>query len=453
MSRAALRRAVIEALGDRELIWSGLRGDDAESLSDLPQFAGSFSIVAAYQSRPLKSSVAYEDLSGRRVDLETWDIDDHLDAPASTEFRWALMRAMSGSCALVPYRPSNFQSAVAFARQAHCLYLGLFGAHQSAFEHKPWVETSVRALGVPSISWTYIADEEQLDAERLLIDGPVMLRRSRTSGGEGIVKVSTVDELEALWPRGKESFVSVSHFIPDGLPVNVGATVWERGVTVHLPSVQLIGIPVCTTRPFGYCGNDFSAAKELGAELLESVEASTKVIGEWLHQHGYRGTFGVDYLVHGERALFTEVNARFQGSTRASARLALELDAPCLLLEHIAAHLGLPVPDGPSLIRRVNDAPDLAQFVVHWLGQPNARADSDELRSAVRSVDDSARMDAGVSPDVVIEAGATFGRFTVERRVTRSGFELDVDLDRALGEFWAQQERDRGTKNAGSLLG
>lgn len=451
LSREDLRRGVIDALGDRELIWSGLRGDDAESLSDLPQFTGSFSIIAAYQTRPLKASVAYEDLSGSRPDLETWDIDDHLDAPASRHFRWSLMRAMAARSALLPYRPSDFQSSVVFARQAHCLYLGLFGAHQNAFEHKPWVESSVRALGVPSIQWTYIADEEQIDAERLLADGPVMLRRSRTSGGEGLVKVSTSGELEAHWPRGKESFVSVSHFIPTGLPVNVGATVWDDGVTVHLPSVQLVGIPECTTRPFGYCGNDFGAAKDLDPALLANIETSTSTIGRWLHRYGYRGTFGVDYLVEGDVALFTEVNARFQGSTRASARLALDIDAPCLLLEHIAATLGAPALAGTSLIRRINEAPDLAQFVIHWLGPTEARTDVDDLLDAVRTVDGSARMDAGVPSQVTIQPGATMARFTLARRLTRTGFELDADLTVALNNFWEQQARNRGPHNAGSI--
>lgn len=438
MSRGELKRAITAALQGRELFWSGIRGDDAESLSDLPQFAGAFSIIAAYDRRPLKYSLAYEDVSKHRTDLETWDIDDHLDDAPTKQFRSALLRAMSAPCALVPYRPSAFQSALAFARQDRCLYLGLFGAHQNAFEHKPWVETAVRGLGVDAIEWRYIADEDQLDAERLLADGPIMLRRSRTSGGEGFALVEQPDHLTESWLWNRESFVSVARYYADGVPLNVGATVWDDGVTVHFPSVQLIGLPSCTSRPFGYCGNDFSAVRNLDSQLLVRIEQATRTIGQWLHRYGYRGTFGVDYLYFEDRLLFTEVNARFQGSTRASARLSVLLDEPCLPLEHVAAHLGISAPAQRPLTERVNDCPSLSQVVVHWTGRSPATVDVDDLRERICGVDSTARMDARPPSDVVIDPGATVARFALERSVTQTGFDLDTALDDAIRPFMAQ---------------
>ncbi|HZM55074.1 MAG TPA: ATP-grasp domain-containing protein, partial [Acidimicrobiales bacterium] len=313
-------------------------------MTDLPQLQASFSIINSYKRRSSVESVAYEDLTGVRVDLETWDIDEHLRSEATAEFRRGMLRVLAHPSALLPYRPSRFLSAVWFARRDRCLNLGLFGAHQNAFEHKPWVETAVSELGLPQIPWTYIADEEQLRARDLLAQGPVMLRRSRTSGGEGIVRVETNQDLLAQWPHIDEAFVSVAPFLDGGLPVNVGATVWHDGVSVHHPSVQLIGIPNCVTRPFGYCGNDFGLARELPAEIVEQIEVSTIRIGRWMAQFGYLGTFGVDYLVHNGKALFTEINARFQGSTHASCRLSIEANESCLMLEHVAALLRMDAP-------------------------------------------------------------------------------------------------------------
>lgn len=434
-ARAALRREVSDALGDRQLIWSGIRGDDAESLSDLPQFAASFTIINAYRRRPLRDSLAYEELSGTRVDMETWDVDDHPDAPATVAFRRALLTAMAPRSALLPYRPSRFLSALSFARRGTCLNLGLFGSHQFAFEHKPWVETAVAAMGIPNLEWRYIADEEQLDAERLLASGPVMLRRSRTSGGEGMLRVDDPAALASGWPRGAEAFVSVSRYVPAAVPINVGATVWDDGVTVHFPSVQLIGIESCVTRPFGYCGNDFAAAKDIEPAVLDDVEAATVRIGGWLRDHGYRGTFGVDYLVDGDRALFTEVNPRFQGSTRASARLSVELDQPCLLLEHISAVLGLRRPDRPPLRTAVRDAPDLAQVVVHRTAPTEAEVDVSDLRRDLRALDTSCRMDVAVEPHTRVQPGAVAARFSFDARVTTTGFDLRPDIDAAIGRF------------------
>lgn len=439
-ARATLRAAVSGALGRRRLLWAGIRGDDAESLSDLPQFEASFTIINAYRRRPLAASVAYEDLTGVRVDLETWDIDDHPGEDATVEFRRGLLRAMSVSCALLPYRPSQFLSALAFARQDRCLNLGLFGSQQFAFEHKPWVESAMAELGLPTLGWRYVADEDQLDAERLLADGPVMVRRSRTSGGEGMVRVSTPDELAEAWPRHAEAFASIARYVPDALPINIGATVWRDGVTVHLPSVQLVGVPECVSRPFGYCGNDFARVADLDDDQLDALESRTVEVGQWLRAHGYRGTFGVDYLMVDGQAVFTEVNPRFQGSTRASAQLAVEAGEACLPLEHVAAMVGLPVPEQPRLRERVRGREALAQVVVHNTKSHAVGADVNGLRETLKTVDRSVRIDAALPPGVTCEPGATLARLVVRSAVTTTGYDLRDDLRSAISRWAAGDE-------------
>jgi ATP-grasp domain len=431
-TRKDLRRAVESALGRRRLIWSGIRGDDAESVSDVAQFQASFTLLNAYARRPLLESLAYEDTSGTRADMETWDIDDHPSADATLEFRHALLRAMSVPCALLPYRPSRFLSALTFARKDRCLNLGLFGSHQFAFEHKPWVESALDAAGVRTLDWHYIADEDQIDAERLLADGPVMVRRSRSSGGEGMVCVSEPEQLRSAWPRGAEAFASVARYVPEALPLNVGATVWPDGVTVHMPSVQLVGVDGCVGRPFGYCGNDFALAKQLTRRILDGIEDTTVAVGRWLREHGYLGTFGVDYLLDGDNLLFTEVNPRFQGSTRLSAWLSVELDLPCLPLEHMAAFLGLPRPDRPRLRDVVASMPERSQVVVHHLGPDAADLDVRSLHTAVRQADRSARLDVPLPPGVTCETHAVLGRFTLDGTVTTTGFDLRADLHKAI---------------------
>ena len=255
-----------------------------------------------------------------------------LDTAAAHEFRESLLRDLAQPSALLPYRPSGFLSAIAFARRDSCLNLGLFGAHQAVFEHKPWVEMMVADLGIPHLAWTYVADEEMTTARQMLSDGPIMLRTSRSSGGAGIVRVDDPDEVVGHWPRQSDAFASVSRFLEGAVPVNIAATVWHDGVTLCHPSVQLVGIPECTTRPFGYCGNDFGLARDLDDATWVSVEASVIAIGRWLRGYGYLGTFGVDFIVHDGVPLFTEVNPRFQGSTHASSQISREAGESCVVL-------------------------------------------------------------------------------------------------------------------------
>lgn len=335
---------VSSRLGKRDLIWAGLRADDIEALSDLPQLAASFSIIGGYDRVGAIPTVDFEDLSGARPDLDAWDIDDHLETPAAHSFREAMLRRLAKPTALLPYRPSRFLSAILFARRDQCMDLGLFGAHQAAFEHKPWVETMVAGLGIPRVQWTYIADEERTLARQMLSDGPIMLRASRSAGGAGILRVDDPKLLARHWPRQPEAFASIAPFLEGATPINVAATVWHDGVTMYHPSVQLIGIPECTTRPYGYCGNDFGLARDLDRATLDAIEVGVAALGGWLRRYGYLGTFGVDFLAHRGKPLFAEINPRFQGSTHASSQLSREAGESCVILDHVAAILGHDAP-------------------------------------------------------------------------------------------------------------
>jgi hypothetical protein len=443
MDRTKLLREVGRLLGKRSLVWAGIRGDDVEPVADLPHLEASYSIIGAYNRRTSVEALAFEDITGVRVDLEIWDIDDHLQSEAATTFRRAMLRSLAQPSALLPYRPSRFLSAISFARRDRCLNLGLFGAHQSAFEHKPWVETAVAELGLPHIPWIYVADEEQLGTRDLVARGPVMLRRSRTSGGEGIVRVEDAAQLMAQWPRADEAFVSVAPFLGGGLPINVGATVWKDGVTVHHPSVQLIGLANCVTRPFGYCGNDFGLARQLDATLLDQIEGATKTIGRWLRSFGYLGTFGVDFLVHEGRALFTEVNPRFQGSTHASSQLAVEAGEGCLVLEHIAAMLGLDAPRQRPIRETVPETAAFANLVVHWTGERPQSLDPTLLVRRMSRQTRGGRADVLTRPALMTSPGAAVARFTVRDQLTNTGFDLPDPWSLIIDEWCAKMHSER----------
>jgi hypothetical protein len=444
--RAALA-AVSRSLGRRDLIWGGLRADDIEALSDLEQVAGSFSIIGGHdRGGAIPSLLDFEDLSGVRVDLDSWDIEDHLGEPAAHEFRETILARLAAPTALLPYRSSAFLSSILFARRDRCIDLGLFSAHQAMFEHKPWVETELAALSLPRVPWVYVADEEQSIALRMLRDGPIMLRVSRSSGGTGLVRVDDPDLLRERWPHRPDAYASVAPFLVDVLPINIGATVWRNGVTMHHPSVQLIGIPGCAIRPFGYCGNDFGLATELEDPILDSIESSVLMIGRWLRRHNYLGTFGVDFLVHRGTPLFAEVNARFQGSTHASSQLSSEAGESCVLLDHLSAVLGHDMPRTSPLREWFRKTPPLAHLVVHCTAG-HGKLGSVPLAS-LRTLSTVCRTDLVAKPGVAIEAGGVIARVTARDRMTTTGFELRAPWDSLVSQ-WVQSPAE----NANAISG
>lgn len=424
MQREALRDLVSEQLAGRQLVYFGTRGEDAEGVGDLPELGAVFSVVGAHRRRTSVRALALEDLTGHRVDLDRHDIDDAPRAAEVVELRRSILRALSQESVVFTYRPSTFLSAICFARQDRCTYAGMFKDHQSAFEHKPWVESSVRAMGIPSIPWTYVADEDQIETLRYLSDGPVMLRRSRSSGGTGLTRVDTHADLMAMWPRQDEIFVSVAPYIAAGVPTNVGGVVWHDGVTLHPPSVQLIGLSECTNLPFGYCGNDFGAVNALDLGVVDQMDRDTVRIGHWLRSNGYLGAFGVDYLVSDGVALFTEVNPRFQGVTHLSCQRSVAAGESCIMLEHLAASLGIDAPPSHALRDYLTPRQDLAHLVFHWTGAEPARVDGGRLNDTLFEWPEVKRTDVTCTPDLSLEPGATMTRASIHAGVTRDGFEL-----------------------------
>jgi hypothetical protein len=442
VKRSPFVREISRRIGDRQLVWFGTRGDDVESATELPQFAAAFSLINRYRRRTTVESMALEDATGIRPDLDTFDLDSHPRDEAVRALRQAMLRVLSRPSVLFTYRPSAFVSAIGFARHDRTQYLGVFSDHQSAFEHKPWVESAVVGMGLPHIPWTYLADDDRLEALRQLRQGPIMLRRSRTTGGVGLALLDDGDLLGEVWPDEDEAFVSVAPFIADAVPVNVSAVVWDDSVTMHPASVQLIGVPGATTRRFGYCGNDFAAAEGLGRTVLDGIEESVQRIGGWLRARGYIGAFGADFLVRGGVPLFTEVNPRFQGSTHLSCRISVELEESCLLTEHIAACLGMQAPPSRSLWELARQAPKLSHVVVHVTDDRSRTGGAEDLVDAVERTGLLRRVDVTVPPGVVAEPNATVARMTLDGQVTDDGFTVLPTLAEAIGG-WARREQDR----------
>lgn len=417
------------ALDGRRVVWFGIRGEDGESLLQLPELQASYSIIAPMRSGRIDpgSNVALENISGIRPDLDRYDID--LEPTEHTrEFRGRLLREVSGRCVLMTYRPSSLVSALAFSMSDTMTLAGLFKDRQAAFEHKPWVERSLVDRGVRDLGWRYVADEHRSRVKRMLVDGPQVLRASRTSGGVGISRVQTEEDVDREWPTQPDSFVAVSPFLEHAVPVNLTGCVFDDGsVRLHPPSVQLIGIPGCTDRPFGFCGNDFGALKGHAPDVLDRLDAMARTVGGWLYDERYRGVFGVDALIADGQVLFTEINARFQGSSAVSAEIAGDLDVPDLFFDHLAAMLGLPpLGEGLTLGEWVAAQPARSQVVVH---SPGPGVCSRESGRALAPRETQVRLDQVPTPELRLVPGAALGRIVVDRSVTTTGMTVDAGTD------------------------
>lgn len=431
LPRQQLVKQISRALGRRRLYWFGTRGSDAVSLADIPQFSGSFTIIDTYRW-DLDWAHSWEHFSNERVDLDEWDIDEHPEDPATHQLRSAMLTAMEYDHAIATYRPSDFLSDLTFARRDHCHYLGLFSGHQRSFEHKPFVESAIKAMDIEWLGWRYLAGRDKTTAARMLGDGgSIVLRPSRGSGGMGMRRIDSLEDLDALWPSEESAYISASHFRDNTIPLNIGGVVWDEGLTFHHPSVQLIGIPSCTSWVFGYCGNDFGLVKQLPNRVLDKIEHNTRLLADWLRTQGFRGAFGVDYLIDGDSVLFTEVNPRFQGSTRISAQYAARDGEPCLLVDHIAALLHLEPAKQPSLKELISSNPNGGHVVLHNTDREPVRLNGEKLIDTIRARLPHRQFDYEIlcPSSASIDSGATLVAIQSSDALTTDGYHLDVMLD------------------------
>lgn len=356
---------ITTALEGRKLVYFGTRGADAEPLVKIPAFTSIFSLIAPLQDKSVEE-ICLENMTGERVELDDYSIDFD-DRPVVSEIRQKMLDMLKEPSVLLTYRPCEFLSSVLFPRFDRVKYLGLFHGHQRCFEHKAWVATQLAEAGVNIIPSLYYADEEKEIIREWADTEPVVLRANRSDGGIGVRYVEEAEKLDQQWPDHVDGFLSVSSFFADCISLNLNVCVFNGGtVSFHGPSVQLIGIPALTRRRFGYCGNDFGAAKMLSVDIWDKVEEIARVSAGWLFKQGYLGVFGIDALVCNEQVYLTEINPRFQGSSVLSARIDTHMQRSNIFIEHISAFLGMNAPKFSTPVRElVKSQAPMSHLVVH----------------------------------------------------------------------------------------
>lgn len=402
----------------RRIIWFGTRGTDTEPLRNIGDIAAVFSQIAPpeFDTR----SECLEDYTLRRVDLNCYDIDRDFGLEA-TRLKDRLWQAASSERSLLlPYRPLASLAGAYFTASNKVQYCGMFHLQQATFEHKPWMEQQLGPDHVRTVPWQYLRQGDADGIKRELAKGPVVLRTNISDGGAGLVLIEHLEQLADLAPWS-DGFGAIAPYLRGSVPLNLNACVYVTGDVMVFPiSLQLIGLDLATRRTFGFCGNDFGAARDLPRMIVEGAESAAVAVGHRLHRNGYLGQFGIDLLWHEGELFVTEVNPRFQGSTPLCAMLMQGMGLPDPFLEHLAAHLQLPAPlPTRSLADTVRQSPNGAQVILY-----NRRTDPILLGSEPVNLPTDCHLLARARPDVAVEPEGMLLKLRFDSVVTSDGYSL-----------------------------
>ena len=364
MDRTQRMEQLNVALKDRGLIWFGPRGSDALGLKLFTDnLGGAFSLYDRHFSfdefHDSKYFISLEEMTLKRRLSRVFGEDDESRAG---EFKFAKridecfqsVIVQGRIPTVIAYEPHDVIDTL-IMQDGVAEYLGIGVEKFRDLSKKPRMEKHLRQVGVPLIPWMPVKSFQNIRDLHETYPS-LIIRRDGGSSGKGIVSLrrsDDIDEIERVVHEMKGSLsaaVSVAPLFEGAISLNASAVVFAPKSKTGKPNVstfpinaQLVGQPELTSLEFGYSGNDFAFAAGLDNEILRECDAILHKVGEFLGSNGYVGAFGVDFILTQEgKVLFTEVNPRFQGSTRLLTRIAGRAGQADVLMEHMAATLGLP---------------------------------------------------------------------------------------------------------------
>lgn len=213
------------------------------------------------------------------------------------------------------------------------------------FDNKILLYKNLPRLSLPSISGE-VVKLGKCTFNRLYkgFSVPFVIQFPYGSSGHFTFIIRREKEYNLLRARYPGSTVLVRKYVK-GFSLNVNAVIVTAadGPEVHcaFPAVQITGLPECSNFPSAFCGNDYAAMKGVDRKIIKQVESHIKIIGKWMAEAGFRGIFGMDFLVKNSTVYPVEINPRFQNSTSLYTVLSgmAKYNREGLFLLHIAEFL------------------------------------------------------------------------------------------------------------------
>lgn len=191
------------------------------------------------------------------------------------------------------------------------------------FDNKLNQRVIMEQLGIPVPKGQIVKSyDELINAYKENFRESAFVTCQNGSGGNGTEKISSLDEiLSSEKIKGKKQFIISELLDLASSPSTLGIIANEDEVMVSSITDQIMdGVD--------YKGTLYPSSA--GKENIRKMKEYTENIGKYLGSKGYKGFFGIDFMVDKDDNLyFTEINPRKMGSTPESI-LAYKTENPAL---------------------------------------------------------------------------------------------------------------------------
>jgi hypothetical protein len=223
-------------------------------------------------------------------------------------------------------------------------------------------------LGLPHPAWNEVdLREVDYDALSRKFGRHVVIQGAHGFSGNRTFDVTDGAAFAIASAALRHRRARVSQYV-EGRPMTLNGCVFSPDlVLTNRLFHQVTGVPECTVYKLGACGNDWMA--EPASEAAQQAAAGVaQALGRELGQRGFRGTFGVDFVVNGDTVAAIEVNPRLVSSVPMASDLEVSQGLVPLLLFHCLATAGCEH-ELQGFLQHYESAPRLdgAQMVLHNL--------------------------------------------------------------------------------------
>lgn len=294
-----------------------------------------------------------------------------------------------GPQSLLVFKPNARVEAIAASEDWPVL--GARAAVARPMENKVNFFKQLEARGLPHPRWREIdPDRDSYATLAADIGTRLIVQAAHGFSGNRTFAVDDADQYAAVAQTLGRRKARAAELV-EGSPVTMNACVLADGAVRTGPLFhQVTGAPECTVYPFGACGNDWVASPA----DPEPAAAIARAVGEMLAERGFRGIFGMDFVLKPDGGVVAiECNPRLVSSVPMASALEIEAGAVPLLLSHLEATSGESGERGDVRVPIRG-----AQLVLHNLTGSAARVDG-ELAAGIYRMDDGLRF---VRPALVV---------------------------------------------------
>ncbi|MCA9379649.1 ATP-grasp domain-containing protein [Candidatus Dojkabacteria bacterium] len=168
-----------------------------------------------------------------------------------------------------------------------------------------------------------------------------VIQFARGHTGSGTYVIDTEEEFNSIQAENDQRFAKFSAYV-SGIAYTINACVTNTGVFMGGLSLQITGDQDLGALWGTTIGNDWS--KRINLDNTDQIMKETEIIGSNMYKKGFRGMFGVDFIVKENGETFViEINARQTASVPMYTKMQLLRDEVPLSLLHLYEFMGLKI--------------------------------------------------------------------------------------------------------------